>query len=325
MAIAGPYSGTSSSLPNANPGSSLQPIGIDSVVAPFPAAGIAAHPAIPWWLWWNILSADAPMVAVLWAALLSRAAGYELRSVDAIILLLAVWVIYMSDRLLDGWTAENHGAWQERHLFCQRHRTILVSLLGIAGVAIFLLSTGYLISDEKSSGVKLGAVLVAYMLSIHIGRGRWASLLPKELVVGSLFAAGVTLPLWSRFTQLRLQTLAPWILFALLCSLNCLAIECWETRGFPDVSRKGQHPLVRWGSSRLGPIAGSLLVAALMAYAVALFQWGASRPDLIAVAFGALLLLLLNNAKDRLSPEALRVLADAALAAPALVALAIQR
>jgi hypothetical protein len=82
---------------------------------------------------------------------------------------------------------------------------------------------------------------------------------------------------------------------------------------------------VRWGSSRLGPIAGSLLVAALMAYAVTLFQWGASRPDLIAVAFGALLLLLLNNAKDRLSPEALRVLADAALAAPALVALAIQR
>jgi hypothetical protein len=325
MAIAGPYSGTSSSLPNANPGSSLKPISIDSVVASFPGASTAVHPAIPWWLWWNILSADAPMVALLWAALLSRSAGYALRSVDAIILLLAVWLIYTSDRLLDGWTAKSRGALQERHLFCRRHRTILAGLLSVAGIAILVLTGAYLRTAEIRAGVMLGAVLVAYMLSIHVELGRWASLLPKELVVGSLFAAGVTLPLWSQFTQPRLQTLATWILFALLCSLNCLAIECWETRRFPGVPRTSQHPLVRWASSRIGPIAASLSVAAMVAYAVALFQWGGSRPELMAVAFGALLLFLLNNAKDRLSPEALRVLADAALAAPALIALAIQR
>lgn len=325
MAMAGPYSGTSNSLPRPNSGSGLQPISVHSVVAPFPAAGIAVHPTVPWWLWWNILSADAPIVAVFWAALLSRAAGYELRSIDAAILFLAVWLIYMSDRLLDGWTAKRRGALQERHLFCQRHRTILVGLLGIAGVAIFLLSTAHLPRDESSAGVKLGTVLVAYMLSIHIGRGRWASLLPKELVVGTLFAAGVTLPLWSWFAPLRLQTLALWLLFALLCSLNCLAIECWETHHSPNVSRTWQHPLVRWGSSRLGPIAASLAIAALVAYAAALLQWRASRPELMAIALGALLLLLLNNAKDRLSPEALRVLADAALAVPALIALAMQR
>jgi hypothetical protein len=323
MAMAGLYVGTSSSLPRANPGCNQQ-ISVHTAVALFPAGGTAIHPAIPWWLWWNILSADAPMVAVLWAALLSHASGSRLHVVDGTILFLAVWLIYIGDRLLDGWTAKNRAVLRERHRYCEGHRTILAGLLGVACIAIFLLTFGYLPSGEINAGVKLGALLIAYMMSIHIGRARLASLLPKELVVGSLFAAGVTLPFWSRFTQFRSETFVPWLLFALLCSLNCLSIECWETGRFWDSSRTGHPPLVRWASSRLGPIAATLSIAALLAYGVALVTEGVSRPELMAVCLGALLILFLNYASDRLSPAALRVLADAALAVPALMALAIQ-
>jgi hypothetical protein len=247
-----------------------------------------------------------------------------LHVVDGTILFLAVWLIYIGDRLLDGWTAKNRAVLRERHRYCEGHRTILAGLLGVACIAIFLLTFGYLPSGEINAGVKLGALLIAYMMSIHIGRARLASLLPKELVVGSLFAAGVTLPFWSRFTQFRSETFVPWLLFALLCSLNCLSIECWETGRFWDSSRTGHPPLVRWASSRLGPIAATLSIAALLAYGVALVTEGVSRPELMAVCLGALLILFLNYASDRLSPAALRVLADAALAVPALMALAIQ-
>ena len=184
MAMAGLYVGTSSSLPRANPGCNQQ-ISVHTAVALFPAGGTAIHPAIPWWLWWNILSADAPMVAVLWAALLSHASGSRLHVVDGTILFLAVWLIYIGDRLLDGWTAKNRAVLRERHRYCEGHRTILAGLLGVACIAIFLLTFGYLPSGEINAGVKLGALLIAYMMSIHIGRARLASLLPKELVVGS--------------------------------------------------------------------------------------------------------------------------------------------
>jgi hypothetical protein len=51
---------------------------------------------------------------------------------------------------------------------------------------------------------------------------------------------------------------------------------------------------------------------------------GESRiPGLLAVGAGSLLLLLLNRSRDRLSPAALRVLADAALLVPALIALGV--
>jgi hypothetical protein len=33
---------------------------------------------IRWWLWWNVLSVDAPIVAVVWAALFAHASGGKL-------------------------------------------------------------------------------------------------------------------------------------------------------------------------------------------------------------------------------------------------------
>src|SRR5271168_3315372 len=41
---------------------------------------------VPWWLWWNILSVDAPMVAVAWAGVFAGAAGGRLAGVDATVL-----------------------------------------------------------------------------------------------------------------------------------------------------------------------------------------------------------------------------------------------
>lgn len=91
----------------------------------------------PWWLWWNILSVDAPMVAVVWAALFARVSGGRLSAVEASALVLSVWIIYVSDRLLDGWTARNRAELQERYLFCERHRFALAGLV-MAATAVVL-------------------------------------------------------------------------------------------------------------------------------------------------------------------------------------------
>ena len=89
-----------------------------SVLWTFPPEPVETdQSAAPWWLWWNLLSLDAPAVAIVWAALFARASGAKLQASEAIALVLSVWVIYTSDRLLDGWTARNRAGLQFRHLF----------------------------------------------------------------------------------------------------------------------------------------------------------------------------------------------------------------
>lgn len=160
----------------------------------------AERRAIPWWLWWNVLSIDAPAVALAWAALFARAGGIRLQADEAAALVLSVWIIYTSDRLLDGWTAPDHALLQERHLFCERHRFVLVALVFAASALVLWLVVDDGLAAQAIAGVKLGVILALYMAVIHAGGGRIGRVLPKEIEVGLLFAVGVTLPVWSRRT-----------------------------------------------------------------------------------------------------------------------------
>ncbi len=291
----------------------------------FPVEGARAESrTTPWWLWWNVLSVDAPCVAVVWAAFFAHASGSKLSAAEATILVLTVWVIYVSDRLLDGWTEKDRAALQERHHFCERHRFVLAGLMVLACTAIAWLTTERLQAAEISAGVKVGVILVLYMAGIHRGGERVAGILHKEIAVGSLFALGATLPVWSRLTRFPWDACVAWILFGLLCSLNCLSIECWENQHHSGQWRQPPRRFVRWAGSRINGIAMILAIAALTACLVGNPR-GSSVEVLSAIGLGALLLLVLNRRRARLSHAALRVLADAALLVPPILAFAIGR
>ena len=53
------------------------------------------------WLWPNLLSLDAPIVALLWQLLFARCFHASVSVTAAILLVLAVWLIYAADRVLD--------------------------------------------------------------------------------------------------------------------------------------------------------------------------------------------------------------------------------
>src|ERR1035437_3449758 len=71
----------------------------------------------PAWLWPNLLSLDAPVVAVLWQILFARCFQVPPDALAAILLLLTVWLIYAADRTLDAWKGECHSP---RHEFYRR-------------------------------------------------------------------------------------------------------------------------------------------------------------------------------------------------------------
>jgi hypothetical protein len=57
--------------------------------------------AQPVWLWMNLLSLDAPLVALVWQDLLARCYGTLLLPAGRTVLGLTVWAIYIADRLMD--------------------------------------------------------------------------------------------------------------------------------------------------------------------------------------------------------------------------------
>ena len=272
----------------------------------------------PWWLWWNILSLDAPAVAVIWAAVFARAAGIATRASDEIVLGLAVGIIYIADRLLDGWRPTVGATLQERHIFYARHRTAMLAVLVVASAAILCIAVRDLSAREAMAGLALAATVAAYIVGIHASRGFQARLLPKEFAVGILFAAGTTLPLWSQATALSRSVWLSMILFALLCSLNCLAIEYWESRRSADapakrLSRTGNH--IYWFSAALATASLAFLLAG---------DFRILGKLKVAISLAAFLLFFLHLFRDRFSRPALRVLADAVLVAAGLFALLLQ-
>jgi hypothetical protein len=254
--------------------------------------------APPLWLWPNLLSLDAPLIALLWQYLFSRCFHAQLGVIPATLLACAVWLIYVADRVLD---VNRQACSSPRHLFCWNHRKLLLPIwtavfATAAWIALTRLPSALLIPGLAVLGAVLG-----YLFAIHCS-GRedvWTKAArSKEAVVGLLFGLGTTVAAWQQVRTLAdFATIA---LFSGLCWLNCVAIETWEARG---VTGSGFSWTISLGA------------ASVAALAVALF-WG-HRPVLggaeVASAVG---LLVLDRGRQRFSPNALRVLADVALLSP---------
>jgi hypothetical protein len=277
------------------------------------------HPEpIAWWFWWNVLSLDAPAVACLWAILFLRCSEIHPPLTILSALAIAVWLIYTFDRLLDSHPSRRHKVLllQKRHFFCARHRLAFTAIAVAASVVLFFLCKEYLPPTALRAGQLLGAIVALYLCFIHSGAGGTSGLMPKEIAVGLIFAAGTSVPLWSLGERISLHSAMVTLLFGLLCSLNCLAIECWESSSQKN-SRLKPTRWISWADLHLNQLAVFVAIAAQLAG----FLPGSRELPLLAISVAAILVLLLNISRKSLSRESLRVLVDAALVLPALLAL----
>lgn len=240
------------------------------------------------WLWPNLLSLDAPVVAVLWQLLFARCFQVAVDPLAALLLLMTVWLIYTADRTLDAWRGD---VGSPRHEFYRRHwRELLPVWMTVLGF------TAWLAAERLPEGLFLrGLILLAavgvYFALVHSSVLR----LHKEAAVGVLFALGASLVAWGKVkTPADITTI---LLFSGLCWMNCIAIQKWE----------GEK--LDWSPSIAAIVVGC--AAATLLYAHRPVLGGAE----LASAFG---FLLLDRVRPRLSADAVRVLADVALLSPVL-------
>jgi hypothetical protein len=181
----------------------------------------------------------------------------------------------------------------------------------------------------------LAAAALAYFCGIHANpRPAFSLRLPKrskEFLVGLLFTAGCVLPVWSR---IHLSSNAPSLLwpfwipavyFAALAFLNCCSIARWESAEIAPLPRSGSADHLsmkqRCAQSAIFNVAILLALAGLLlAFFVPVIQ-PRSAALLTAGAASAFLLALLDSARNRLTPCALRSSADLVLLTPFLLLL----
>lgn len=278
----------------------------------------------PIWLYPNLLSLDAPLVALVWLYIFARTWRLGYHPWEAYASLgLVVWAIYVVDRLMDHSLAgEAAGTLGSRHHFHRRHRWQFV-----VGVVAAILAAVWLVVTKMPMAIYkyllLGAVLVAGYLGLVIlsSPAQGDAPITKNVLAGVTFAFGTALAAHIYRPELGIYDLikAPeFVSFAVLCMLNIAAIDLWEHAGrAADVEIKASDELAL--TLPLTLLGGVSLTFALMD------DEQSTRPFFYAVLTASALLYVLNRRRAHLSMDALRVLADVALVAPLLVFLSAMR
>lgn len=287
----------------------------------------------PLWLYPNLLSLDAPLVAVAWLYIFAKTWRVDYLPLAAYISLgLVVWVIYVTDRLLDvslqSGVSENLTT---RHEFHRTYQWLFRRAAVVAGVLSLILVTLPLqvsiFSYRFDTGLPvriygfaaIGVVLIAgfFTLSIFTSRGSHEIPYAKNLLAGLSFAYGTAMlsNVYTGFDMWEFLRSRELICFAVLCILNISAIDLWEH------AFRSADPETKASDELALTLPLTLLGAAALVFASQDREL-TTRPFFYAILTGAALLHILNRTRSRLSMDALRVLADVALLVPFIVFIA---
>lgn len=305
----------------------------------------------PFWLLPNLLSLDAPLVAVVWMWMLAHSMRVEYVDVASFVLLpAAVWVVYVLDRIRDVKKGVHPlaGEMPWRHSFHWKFRLPLRILVVLVVLSCFYASMVYLPIAVCSAGVA-GVVLV--FLYGFVSRFQVPGQIPfsKNLIAGLIFGFGVAVPVVVHSGVMRLSLIdiagsfqqglaAGSILQGVVSSLVQLLLMCLEAVAgvlfqpmvlfmgllfFLNItaidlweSSRSTDDLESKASHEATLTIGLISLVGLVAFWAVFHADNWSRPFCYAVMMSAALLQLINRKRSRFSVDALRVMADFALLAP---------
>ena len=270
---------------------------------------------------WHLLSLDAPTVAAFWTWFVARTARVELPAATLLSMFLAVWMLYAADRLLDARQLFSHPFHtcdlEARHLFHHRHATAFLIVILACSIALAILLP-HLFPEALRLDAMLAALLFGWFLLIHARPVSFSAAhrrLPKEIAVGLFFPAAIFIPTIARRLDLCLALLPHALLFAAICSLNCLSIYAWE---HPQ-PHTAAHWTTRLSTRRLRPLTTTITFAGLTLTLLSLTTHATLWPLSLAASLSAFSLLTLDLNHGRIPPVSLRAIADLVLLTPLLL------
>ena len=260
-------------------------------------------------VWLNLLCLDAPLVAIAWALLFARSFEMPIARGALASLFFTAWLIYLADRFGDSFAVDLRGPSSVRQRFCLRHQTMwLVVLVAVAMADLAIIGSTL---DQRCvrDGSILGLLALVYLVLNRTVPQIWRRLPLKETSIGFLFAAGTIVPLDRGLTS---ASLPAWILFACLCSLNCVSIAVWE--------REVDLAQMRISLATAFPIVGRYLLTLLIFLSLtslgAAISSSTGRSVYLCVAISAMLLTLVHFRRNDINADFRTALADLVLLTP---------
>jgi len=221
------------------------PLGRDAALQR-PRIAQGAVPTYRPFTWLSLVCLDAPLVATAWLWLFAHTFHLPLQTGNSVALFLTAWLIYLADRFADACSLNPNLPRSLRQDFCLRHREIwIVTVALVAGFDGYVIwrATAW---ETVLVGAIIGVLALIYLVLNHPLGLIWRSLPAKEFAIGTLFAAGTGVALLPRPPITPIFAVAA-LMFAALCSLNCISIASWEReldRAQRKVSIATRHPSV---------------------------------------------------------------------------------
>jgi len=280
----------------------------------------------PIWLLPNLLSLDAPLVAVAWLYIFAKTWRIDYHPWPPYAALaLTAWGIYAADRLFDVWLHRGADSLPLRHRMHLRLRWVLMVAVPIAlGGAVWIAL--HRLPIAIFSYVAVAALLVlAFLVSSIFSRGSDEVPYVKNLLAGLTFSYGTAIGAHVYtsygmglggngyvFTEgvFALLRSPEMLAFGVLCALNTTAVDLWER------FRELRDPEARAAQEMMLTMPLALLAVLALWFALRAEPLGPIRPFYYAILVSAASLLLVNRVKQRFSGDALRVIADLCLLAP---------
>jgi uncharacterized membrane protein len=192
---------------------------------------------------------------------------------------------------------------------------VLFRSIGVVAAADTAVVATQLASTVLVFGSAVAFAATAYLLTNQLRPRVWRIVPVKEIAIGVLFAAGTVVPVaW----HLPSSALLPWLLFAALCTMNCISIAVWER--WLDVAQQ------RISIATAFPGVGVFVLTALLLIAIVSFE--VARRTAVAqsiyacIGVSAMLLALVHVCRRRVQPDMRTALADIVLLTPAVLLVA---
>jgi len=280
--------------------------------------GVLTDRRKPLWLYPSLLSLDAPLVAMAWLYVFAKAWRVNYLPWQAYATLgMAVWVIHVVERLHNAKRREACGIpLGERHIFHRRFAPwfLTAAVLASCGLlALMLVSMpvsifGYLIIA--------GLLVAGYFVMSRLEGGQADDIAyGRHFLAGAAFAYGIAM-----FAHVYLPAVGKhdlvisreFLTFGVLCVIHLCAIDFWEK------SARDTDP-ERGASGELSLILPVIVLAIVaLGFAISAHQQSV-RPFYYAILTGAALIHVINRNRHRFTAGQLRVVADLAMLAPAVV------
>jgi hypothetical protein len=283
-----------------------------SVISSPPGSFALSKSEPQFWIWANVLSLDAPLVAVMWQALLARALNVRLYALEPVVLALSVWLLYVVDHVFDAMRPAAAGWEPARRLFYRRHLHVMQCIALCVPAVVLWLARYFLNPEVFRVGFQIGCGVGSYFAVVHLAPERGRNAWPREAAVALLFAAGTFLPVWANSHSSMRPILVSALLFSILCWLNICAIETWEWNYSGERPEAMPHASTQWVTRHLRPFSVAICICSPLLLLAGLI------PGAIAAtaSLSGIALCSLSGLRDRLSRAFLTSAADLALYSP---------